>query len=349
MTAQQQYFPVPAPSGFGDDSRFQQVTQWADQEFKTIAERFNSHSVVQHNVLNGEPPKPREGTTAVADGTNWNPGNGAGLYLYQNGAWVKVSGTREVLTAARTYYVRTDGSDSNDGLTDSAGGAFLTIQHAIDVLYTLDFNSQPVVVQVKNGTFTAGGAANGVFVGGIPQIQGDTTTPSNVVISTTSAHCFAVGFDATLQIAGFKLQTTTSGSCLLAQYGGKIVVNGNMEYGACANFHAVTIYQGLIELGFTNYTISGGAQCHMLADSFGEINNLGSKTVTVSGTPAFSLAFAFTDRIGQIVGALVTYSGAATGKRYQADRNSGIDTAGGGANYFPGNAAGTTATGGYYS
>lgn len=35
-------------------------------------------------------PKPREGLIAAADGTNWNPGAGKGLYIYYGGAWNKL-------------------------------------------------------------------------------------------------------------------------------------------------------------------------------------------------------------------------------------------------------------------
>jgi len=36
------------------------------------------------------PDRPQEGDVANADGTNWNPGGGAGLYQYLGGAWVKM-------------------------------------------------------------------------------------------------------------------------------------------------------------------------------------------------------------------------------------------------------------------
>ncbi len=37
-----------------------------------------------------EPVKKREGMVVNADGTNWNPGGGAGLYQRLAGAWVKL-------------------------------------------------------------------------------------------------------------------------------------------------------------------------------------------------------------------------------------------------------------------
>ncbi|RMH14906.1 MAG: hypothetical protein D6698_12045 [Gammaproteobacteria bacterium] len=36
------------------------------------------------------PTRPQEGMVVNADGTNWNPGGGAGLYQYLSGSWVKL-------------------------------------------------------------------------------------------------------------------------------------------------------------------------------------------------------------------------------------------------------------------
>lgn len=40
--------------------------------------------------LNVAPDRPRTGMIVLADGTNWNPGSGAGFYGYYGGAWVKL-------------------------------------------------------------------------------------------------------------------------------------------------------------------------------------------------------------------------------------------------------------------
>jgi hypothetical protein len=94
---------------------------------------------------------------------------------------------RERLTANRTYYVRTDGSDSNNGLTDSAGGAFLTIQKAIDTVASIDLGPFNVTIQVRAGTYTSGATVTGPWLGsGTVTLLGDTATPSNVVISVTN-------------------------------------------------------------------------------------------------------------------------------------------------------------------
>lgn len=36
------------------------------------------------------PVKPRVGDLKLADGTNWNPGGGQGIYAYYNSAWNKL-------------------------------------------------------------------------------------------------------------------------------------------------------------------------------------------------------------------------------------------------------------------
>lgn len=255
-------------------------------------------------------------------------------------------GIREILIASRTYYVRTDGSDSNTGLVDSAGGAFLTIQKAWDTITSLDINGQSVVVQIGDGTYTAGCTCSGHVTGQTSAIifRGNTGTPSNVVVSTTSANCFTATGHAWIRVEYMKLQTTTGGSCLQSSFSAQLF-QGGCVFGASASSHIEAFFFGTVWCDVA-YTVNGSAGIHLHAYSFGVID-IYAITVTISGTPAFSNFFSGCNQ-ATILAPASTFSGAATGTRYLSHKNAVIDTNGGGTSFFPGSVAGSTATGGIY-
>lgn len=255
---------------------------------------------------------------------------------------------REKLTAARTYYVRTDGSDSNSGLANTSGGAFLTIQKAIDVAsYTLDMNSYAVTVQVGDGTYTQGFATRPLVGATSITVQGNSGTPANVLISTTSAAGASSGVSGvSLSVKDMKITTATAGNAVQASNGG-VVNYSNIDFGSCAGNHVHATGGGRISCS-GDYAISSGASAHFFANGFGYIQ-CASKTITLSGTPAFSAYFAACNTPGGVECFSCTFAGTgATGTRYSFTANGVCYTGGGGANYFPGNVAGSTATGGQY-
>lgn len=254
---------------------------------------------------------------------------------------------REYLTAARTYYVRTDGSDSNDGLTNTSAGAFLTIQHAVNIVSTtLDINSQTVIIQVADGAYNAPVVLNSYVGIGPITLHGNISVPTNVTISTSAT--FAIQVIAGLWvIQGFSL-STTGGSFDTLYCDGPCYVRFNaINFAASTRCH-INCWSGAVVLVAGNYTISGGGFAHFFVGPISRIG-LANATVTISGTPNFSVAFVQAFNAGTIDLTAMTFSGAATGKRYDATLNGVINTNGGGANFFPGNAAGTTASGGQYA
>jgi hypothetical protein len=63
-----------------------------NEEFDKIANALQAMQVDhlemrEHNVA---PDKPREGYIYKADGSDWDPGSGTGIYEYNTGAWVKL-------------------------------------------------------------------------------------------------------------------------------------------------------------------------------------------------------------------------------------------------------------------
>src|SRR5436305_6282375 len=261
-------------------------------------------------------------------------------------------GVREQLAANRTYYVRTDGSDGNNGLANSSGGAFLTIQKAIDTAAALDLSIYNVTIQVADGTYTGAVTVTGPWVGsGTVFLQGNTTTPANVVITTavTGAAALLVQSGGRLSVAGLKLVSSAAGATAgLKSSGSAILVTGAMDFGA-ANRQMQAAGSGSITFGAgVTYNISAGAVTHIFCSSSGNVA-IEDCTVTTAGTVAFSGAFVTSSFVGVVFIDANNFAGAsATGSRYSITANGVVYTAGAAVTYLPGNAAGSTATGGQY-
>lgn len=275
----------------------------------------------------------------------------AGYSLVGNGdlttGWAKIL---DVLTANRTYYVDvTNGDDGNAG-TSSGAGAWQTLQKAADVMATLYLNGYDVTVNVASGTYTTGWQFPTVVGAGTVAFVGDVSTPSNVLVSVTSASCIsnATGAFGSFEVRGFKLQTTTSGHCISTDdsVGQSFYLSWeSMDFGATTGGHITAIGGNFKATG--NYSITGGAAFHCYTDRLVKLT-ASNRTVTITGTPAFSNAFLFCTNLSESRWRGMTFSGSATGKRYSVVNLGLIDTNGGGASYLPGNSSGTTGTGGTY-
>jgi len=282
--------------------------------------------------------------TAPATGQEYSFNNKT--WKYNGTGWALTNGKpygREVLTAARTYYVTTAGSDSNDGLT--VGTSFLTIQAAIDIVASLDRSIYQVTISVGDGTYT--GALTGKLgVGSLPvTIEGNTTTPNNVFLNVTGGVFTATGAGNNWKIKGAKIQGTSTG---LSSRDGAIIYHADMIFNSCGTSPLYASGGNIIAEG--NYSVAGNSSYIMIA-LYNSYITAGFYTCTL-GANITVTAFASCLRGGIInIESMVITLGAfaVTGKRYSADALGLIYGRGSNVNFLPGTVAGTTATGGQYA
>jgi hypothetical protein len=82
-----------------------------EREMMRVAAATEVALLRQVEFLHAEPPRPREGMVAGADGTDWNPGSGQGLYVYFAGAW-------QVLFTASSLVAHNSTTGKQGGTTD---------------------------------------------------------------------------------------------------------------------------------------------------------------------------------------------------------------------------------------
>ena len=262
---------------------------------------------------------------------------------------------KETLLENTIYYVRTDGNNSNIGTTNTTVGAFLTVQGAIDhISANVNTNDKTVTIQIAAGTYTTPIVAKSYEGNGSIIIKGNSGTPSNVLIQT-SADCFTAvdvlqtsGVDQGPAIGRYTLdglKLVSSGGSAIWAVGDVLVDFQNCHFGACANHHVAAFFGARVAAS-GNYSITAGSATHL--NAVGGTIDIRGRTVTLTGTPAFSTAFASSARVAHIMVSSASFSGSATGVRYSATLNGVIFTNNAGATFLPGNADGTVATGGRY-
>lgn len=78
----------PQPMPAGGDAHLQAVKRVVQATFENIATELQPQQFFQMAVAHVEPPKPRQGMLVYADGADFDPGSGEGLYRHDGSAWV---------------------------------------------------------------------------------------------------------------------------------------------------------------------------------------------------------------------------------------------------------------------
>lgn len=279
-----------------------------------------------------------------------------------NSSWQVFGLPARVKIPGGTFNLFTDfanGNDANDGLAAGAGNAKKTVQACLDTITAdLDLSawagtsgepsSQSLTVcnmlvgsVDTNGVHWSPHSLVGAQGGAAVMVKGNGGQATISGGGTIDA--FGCFLRCSLQIQNVIFLATGGGhSDLTVGYYGDVEILSGVTFGSSpGGSHISTSDHAIVRLS-SSYTISGNAAEHFLVQGQSQITTQGLPTLVTGGSQAFSVAFADVSG-GQISVNGMTFSGmgGATGQRYNASALGSINTGGGGANFFPGNSAGT--------
>jgi hypothetical protein len=259
------------------------------------------------------------------------------------------------LTADTTLWVRTDGSDSNDGSANNSAHAFATIQAAIDYA-TSRWLLTGRTITIRLGM--AGTYYGSITLSNVPGtfvVLGDTANQDSYVVSFTpnsTIQSVVTCRGANLILQGLQLYNgSTAFNTLQTAYLGNINLT-NVSFGGAATTAASDIaifassavqVSGIIRFMRNAASALGVAGGSFTAGSW-------ATYFQMVGNPNYSSAFAIVQQNGivAITAGYASFSGAATGVRFLGYLNGVFATSGGGATFFPGSTDGGLASGAQY-
>jgi microcystin-dependent protein len=125
----------------GKDPEVMALSKATWEELRKIVQLLESGEGYKYTELHQEPAKPRVGQTVYADGTDWNPGSGAGLYEYTGAAWRRLfSANGDVVgpgSATNNNIAVFDGATGK--LIKDGGATIASLQNQVPVGTVLPF------------------------------------------------------------------------------------------------------------------------------------------------------------------------------------------------------------------
>lgn len=250
---------------------------------------------------------------------------------------------RKLAENANIYVRSTADGDSGSGLADNDTDAFLTIAAAIShAIETYDLVTNYVWIFV-HGDYSA-----------------ETVSINNPVCTTENFHLSGYLDDGVIDTWVGGISVSNGSGVYVRRFFTPYVTtdNGSSIYANTIEFisgspasHVTATRGSSVTLG--NYNVSGAPATgfgHLEADSCSTIKAVDYMYLKANVT--CDKGWAYSNRgLGHFDFAGITIdlsTFAVTGKRYELNGNSVCWTNGGGASFLPGNAAGTTATGGQY-
>ena len=147
------YISHPAPP----ISTVDDLKLWVEDELGYIEQGQFDTKVVQLQPSARSVDKPRDGMILYADGTNFNPGLGAGCYEYRGGAWHKFAEDLSSTVAANTAAIA--GPTAVTGFTNGSNAAAGKIGEYLSSIVTVAAGvsiADSVTTQIKSLVLTPG-------------------------------------------------------------------------------------------------------------------------------------------------------------------------------------------------
>ncbi len=255
------------------------------------------------------------------------------------------------LTQNLTFYIRPDGNDANGGLSDISSEAFLTINRFYQVASGLTLAGFTATGKIADGTYNT--AISNTMLSGIGAgevvLSGNATNPSLVKVVATSdlTNVGAIFLcrgakSAVMRVQNLEISSpVTTGVVfgILSSSSAYCEFN-NINFGqisAAAGQQLRAEDNGILR-STGNYSILGGATSHIVG-SGGGIIRVQSRTVTLLNTPVFG-TFADLSLGSSFIANGNTYSGSATGVKYNVRSHGRIFVSGAATSYLPGDTAG---------